>query len=104
MASQGGRGLRRQARQGAHEQGDRASTTDDHGEEEWERISQSVGSASERGSVCGSIFGDDAAVDGLIEDWALIGPIGEDAPAGGWQRNAPVGGWRSNAPGGRIAK
>lgn len=67
--------------------GDRVSVSsaDEHGgEEAWERISQSgqtAGSASEIGSLCGSVCGDEAALEGLVDDWALIGPIGEDGPA-----------------------
>ena len=32
----------------------------------------------------GSRVGDDAALDALANDWALIGPIGEDTPIEGW--------------------
>ena len=68
----------------------RISNTDNEngGEEDWERVSQSgfsgAGSASDIGSVCGSVCGDDAALDALANDWALIGPIGEDTPIEGW--------------------
>lgn len=66
------------------------SSVDEHGgEEAWERVSQSgqtAGSASEIGSVCGSsVCGDDAALDALADDWALIGTIGEDGPVQ-WDR------------------
>ena len=40
-----------------------------------------MGSASEIGSVCG----DDAAIDALADEWALVGTIGEDGPSG-WDR------------------
>ena len=61
-----------------------STTEEDGSENDWERlsqtsasrISQSIGSASEIGSVNGSVCGED--VDALTEDWALIGPIGED--------------------------
>lgn len=84
MASIGAREAPPAARR-AH--GERLSSTED-GEEAWERVSQSgqtAGSASEIGSVCGSVCGDDAALEALAEDWALIGPIGEDGPAQ-WDR------------------
>ena len=62
--------------------GERNSSTEEHGgEDEWEQISRSVGSASDIGSACG----DDTAIDALVDDWALIGTIGEDRPSE-WDR------------------
>jgi hypothetical protein len=77
-------------------QGERLSSSEDHGgsEDDWERISQSGisqtgshrGSSSQVNSQCASQCGDDVAVDALADDWALIGTIGEDGPAAGWDR------------------
>ena len=50
----------------------------------WERVSQLGSSIS--GSACGSVCGnDDATIDDLVGEWAMIGPIGEDGPpAASW--------------------